>query len=89
MLACLLICRLALQQLTDQVDTAAWSIGFIAQQLVGRTGGITETAMNALSNDLLGFFCPRLVLQFLMQVDFHDSEIRVQATGVQYVGGIQ
>jgi hypothetical protein len=45
--------RRALEHLLDQVDATARPVQFVAEQLVGGTGGVAEAAMHALADDVL------------------------------------
>ena len=41
----------AFEHLLDEINPASWTIQFIAEQLIGRTGGIAETAVHAFAQD--------------------------------------
>ncbi len=47
--------RVAFQHLLDEIDAAPRSVELVAQQLVGRAGGVAETAVHALAQDRVGF----------------------------------
>ncbi|MNL63331.1 hypothetical protein D3C87_1874610 [compost metagenome] len=46
----------AFQHLLDQVDAPPRPIQFIAQQLIGRAGGIAKAAVHASAQNAFGFF---------------------------------
>ncbi|MNT90624.1 hypothetical protein D3C72_2315590 [compost metagenome] len=52
----------AFQHLLDQVDAPAWAVQLVAEQLVGRAGGVAEAAMHAAAQDALGLFAARQTL---------------------------
>ena len=55
MLLCLAHCLPPLEDLLDLVDAATWTIEFVPGQLVGRTGGIAESAVHAITQNFIGF----------------------------------
>ena len=52
---------LTFQQLFDLVNASARPVQFVTQQLVGGTGGITESTMYATAQHLVGFLAERSI----------------------------
>ncbi|MCY1549160.1 hypothetical protein D9M68_853160 [compost metagenome] len=50
------------EHLFDQVDAPTRAIQLVAEQLVGRAGGVAKTAMHARTQDTFGFFAARQTL---------------------------
>ena len=48
--------RLAFEHLLDQLNTTAWPIQFVAEQLVGRASSGAKATMNTAAEDCFGFF---------------------------------
>ena len=74
---------IALQHLFDQVDAASWPVQFIAEQLIGRTGGVAESAVHAGAQDAFGFFGAGQLPGAVAQGRLHGSKLRVQACRVE------
>ncbi|MNF89567.1 hypothetical protein D3C84_720970 [compost metagenome] len=69
-----LLCHLvAFQHLLDQVDAPARAIQFIAEQLIGRARGVTETAVHAGAQDAVGFLGAGQLTGAFAQGGLHDS----------------
>ena len=65
--------RLAFKNLFDQIDPAARPIQFVAQQLVGRTGGRTKAAVHAFAQDFLGFLAGPGIADEIGEFGFHQN----------------
>ena len=63
----------AFQHLLDQVDAPARAIQFIAEQLIGRAGGVAESAVHAGAQDAVGFFGAGQLAGAFAQGGLHDS----------------
>src|ERR1700729_3651507 len=73
----------ALEHLLDQVNTPARTVEFIAEELVGRTGGIAETAMHAFAQDGRGFLAIGGFLELRAEMRLHGSKTRVQPAWIE------
>jgi hypothetical protein len=56
--------RYTFEYLLDEVDTPAWSVKLVAQQLVGRASGGAKTAVHAFAQNRFGFLAIGCVLVF-------------------------
>lgn len=68
---CLFADRAALQHLLDLVNAATRPIQFITEQLIGRTGRCTETAMNAGAQNRIRLPAFRCVLDEIGKIGLH------------------
>ncbi|MNJ50566.1 hypothetical protein D3C77_458420 [compost metagenome] len=75
--------RVAFQHLLDQVDAPTRAIEFVAEQLIGRTGGIAEPTVHAGAQDALGFLGTGQAFGGLAQGGLHGSDLRVHPSGVE------
>ncbi len=64
-----------LQHLLDLVDTPAWPVELVAQQLVRGAGRVAEAAMHALADDRLGAVAGRGAANEIGQMRFHAFQI--------------
>ena len=88
--------RRAFEHLLDQVDAAARTVEFIAEQLVRRAGGGAEAAVHALAQDAFGLLTFGRFLDEWRESCFHVSDcfycalhVCVEVTGIQDAGGIE
>jgi hypothetical protein len=63
--------RLTFQYLLDLVDSTAWSVEFVTEQLVGGAGGIAEATMNAATQDPVSTLSDCRVKIGLCEIGFH------------------
>lgn len=75
----------ALEKLLDQVDPSARAVEFVAQLLVGRAGGVAETAVHAAAQDALGFGGLGALPGGIAEVGLHraSSEFGVHPPGIE------
>ena len=64
---------LAFEYLLDEINPPARAIKFIAQDLIGGTGGRAKAAMHALAQNGLGLLAMRRVLVFGGELGLHDG----------------
>ena len=64
----------ALQRLLDQINPPARTVEFVAQQLIGGTGRIAESAVHAFAQDGLRRFALRGALEFGTQLGLHAGQ---------------
>lgn len=70
-LRALVIDLILFQEVFDQVDAPSRSVQFITQQLIGRAGRRTETAVHALAQDRIRLLDQRKINQARMDFCFH------------------
>src|SRR5574337_505676 len=63
-----------LKNLLHEIDAAAGPVQLIPQDLVGRTGGGTEAAMDALAEDFLGLAAVRRVFDEIGELGLHGDQ---------------
>src|ERR1700730_11075282 len=73
----------AFEHLLDEINPSARPVEFIAQQLIGWTRGVTETAMHALAQNAGRFLARKGCAEFRTQFRLHRSQARVQATRIE------
>ena len=71
----LLVALIALQQFLHQVDAPAGAIALVAQQLIGRAGGVAEAAMHAGAQNAIGLENMRLGAGGFGKMGLHDDSL--------------
>jgi len=77
------------EYLLDQIDAPARTVEFIAEQLVGRAGGVAETAMHAFAQNCSRFFALGRIAELWTEMRLHSSKTRVQASRIEYARRIE
>ena len=65
----------ALEHLLHQINSAARTIEFVAEQLIGRAGREAKSAVNAGAQNGIRFFAFRRFFKRIENRDVHKSEI--------------
>ncbi len=71
----------AFEHLLDQVDAPARPVQFVAQQLVGRAGGVAEPAMHTGAQNLVRFFGAGQSFGLFAEIGLHAKAPRTSGQG--------
>jgi hypothetical protein len=77
------------EYLLDEINASARTVEFIAEQLIGRTGGVAKTAMHALAQNGGCFFALGGASKLGTEMRLHSSKTRVQASRIEYARRIE
>ena len=82
---CCAVTGAAFEHLLDQVDAAARPVELIAEQLIGRAGGVAEAAVHALAQNRFGLARPRACpgIPGSDWFAWRLSKLRVQPPGIE------
>ena len=73
--------RLAFEHLFDQIDTPARPVELVTEQLIGRAGGVAETAVHTSAQDGVGLAAVVGILDEVGEMGFHARLFRNPDTG--------
>ena len=79
----------AFEHLLDQVDAPARAVQLVAEQLIGRAGGVAEAAMHAGAQDAFGFLGARQAFGLFTQIGLHVLYLGVHAARVENTLGVE